>query len=113
MASILRKQVPRKQVHRRAAGVAVQYFHPEKGLNGHVLVTVDRAVGPVVEVDLVAKRGNDAIGSLLVVRDFEVLDLFADNPGGHRIDVEAIYVAADAVCFDERRAAAHERVRNP
>jgi hypothetical protein len=41
-----------------------------------------------------------------------VLDFLSHNPGGHRINIKPIYVASDPVRFNQRGAAAHERVSN-
>ena len=64
-------------------------------------------------MDLGAQRVHERTGGPLVGRDVERLDCFADDPGGHRIDVEAFHVASDAVRLDERRSASHERVGDP
>ena len=42
-----------------------------------------------------------------------MLDLLADDPGRHRVDVESIHVASDAIRLDERRSPSHERIGNP
>ncbi|MNC91635.1 hypothetical protein D3C83_79330 [compost metagenome] len=39
-------------------------------------------------------------------------DLFTDNPGRDRIDVEADHIATDPVSFDQRRAASDKRIRH-
>lgn len=39
-----------------------------------------------------------------------MVDLLAHDPGGHRIDVEPLHVAAESIRLQQRSAAAHERV---
>ena len=113
MPAILGEQVARKQVERRAARFAVEDLDPEEGFDGYVLVPVQRTASPIVAVDLGAKCDDEAVGGSPELRNVEVIDLFADDPGGHGIDVEAIDVAAHAVGLDQRCTAAHERVGNP
>ena len=110
MASILRQQVAGKQIDGRPAGFAIEHLDPQKRLHRHVRVPVARAGGPVVATDLGAQGVDERIGGLLVGREVDRLDLLADDPGRHRIDVEAIHVASDAIRLDERRPASHERV---
>ena len=101
------------QVERPAAGFAVEGLHPEKGLDRYVLVPVQRTTSPIIAIDFGPQRGNETIRGLAVCGNVETLDLFADDPGGHGIDVESIDAAANAVRLDQRRAAAHEWVGNP
>ena len=42
-----------------------------------------------------------------------MLNLLADDPGRHRVDVESIHVASDAIRLDERRPPSHEGIGNP
>ena len=110
MASVLGEQIAWKQIDGRTAGYAVQHLHPQKRLHGHVRVPVARTQGPVVAADLGTQRGDQPIGSTLVGFNVDRLELLADDPGGHRIDVESFDIASDAVRLDERRSAPHERV---
>ena len=54
-----------------------------------------------------------ARAALLVDCQVDMLDLLADDPGRHRVDVESVYVASDAIRLDERRSPTHERIGNP
>ena len=113
MPAVFCQEVSRKQVERRAAGFAVEYLDPEEGFDGNVLVAIEGTESPIVAVHLGAKCGDEVFGSLLVARNVEVLDCLSDDPGRHRTDVVAIYIAADAVRLDQRSAAAHERICDP
>ena len=113
MAPVLRDQVARKQVERLPARFAVLHLHPEEGLDRYVRVTVVRAGGTVVAIDVGSQRRDERTGGPLVGGDVDRLDLLADDPGGHRVDVEAFHVAADAVRLQERGSAAHERIGDP
>ena len=50
---------------------------------------MERAVREVELFDLRAKLAKQTGGLVFVGRQIEVLELLADDPGGHRIDVEA------------------------
>ena len=69
-----------------------------------------RAVGEVCSPDFPLKARQQSVGRLAVGVKIEMADLFADDPRGHRVDVESKHVTPDAVCLDERRASAHERI---
>ena len=64
-------------------------------------------------VDLGTECGDEGVRRPFVGANVEVLDLLADDPGGHRVDVEAFDVAANAVCLDQWRATTDERVDDP
>ena len=113
VAPVLGQQIAREQIDGRPAGFAVEHLDPEKGLHGHVRIAVARAGGPVVPIDLGAKRVDERTGGPLVDRQVDMFDLLADNPGRHRVDVESIHVASDAVRLKERRSPSHERIGNP
>ena len=110
MAPVLGKQIAWKQIDGRTAGFAVQHLHPQERLHGHVRVPVARTQGPVVATDLGTQCGDQRAGSALVSCQVERLEFLADDPGGHRVDVESFDVASDAVRLDERRSASHERI---
>ena len=113
MPAILRQQVPWKQIEGRIAGFAVEYLDPEKGFYRYILVAVEGAGSPVVAVDLGTECGDEGVRRPFVGANVEVLDLLADDPGGHRVDVEAFDVAANAVCLDQWRTTTDERVDDP
>ena len=113
VAPVLGEQVARKQIDGVPTGFAVEHLDPQKGLHGDVRVAVARAGGPVVPIDLGAERVDERPGGPLVDRQVDMLDLLADDPRRHRVDVEPIHVASDAIRLDERRSPSHERIGNP
>jgi len=68
MALVLGEQLARKQVNGRPAGFAGEDLDPEKGRHGHVRVSVARAGGPVVAIDLGAECVDERPSGPLVDR---------------------------------------------
>ena len=110
VSRVLGEKVARKQVERRSAGRAIEHLDPEEGFHGYIGVAVQGAGCPVIRIDIRAQVVDEGVGGSSVGRYVEVLDLLADDPGRHRVDIEALHVASDPVCLDQRRPPAHERV---
>ena len=108
---ILGEKVAGKEVERPAAAFAVENLDPQKGLNRHVSVAIMRAGCSVESVDLVPERGNESVGGPCVCSQIKGLDLLADNPGRHWVDIYALHIASKAIGFDKWRAPAHNRDR--
>lgn len=107
---VVREEVTRKQVNRHLASGAVDHLNPEEILDRDVVITVMRAVRAIGSADLAVEGSEELVGRRAVGHEVQVLDLFADDPGRHGIDVESQDITADAVGLDQRRAPAHERV---
>ena len=110
VAPVGRQQVSGEQIDRLAAPRAVERLDPQERLHRHLGVAVARAEGAVIASDLAAQRVDQAPGGPSVRGQIEMVDLLADDPGGHRIEVESLHVAAESIRLDQGGAAAHERV---
>ena len=113
MAAIRRQKVARKQIDQPPAGFAIEHLDPEEGFHRYIGVAVEGTERPVILIKVGAQGVDESTGSLFISRNVKLLDFLADDPGRHRIDIEAEHVASDAVRLDQRRSAAHKRIRYP
>ena len=112
VAGILGEQVAGEQWDALAAGPAVDLLDPQEVFYRHVLVAVERAIRAVEGVELGLQAVQQLCRGGPVGRQVKMLDLLADDPGGHRIYVAAEHVAPEAVGLDQRRPSPHEGVRD-
>jgi len=105
VATVLGKEIPRKQVEGEAAGITRQHLDPEKRLDGNVRVPIEGARCWVVGTHLAPQGGYKLGGSLLVVLHIQPANFFPDNPRSHGIDIKADDVTTEAVGLDQGRAA--------
>ena len=110
VSPIRRKQIPWKQIDRLFAGRTVDRLYPEERLYGYLCVAVARAGRTIVLPDLVVQRLDEGSCGPFIPRQVEMLDLLANDPGRHRIDVKSLHVATETVRFDQRGSAAHKRI---
>ena len=112
MTPILGEKVAREEIEGHPAGFAVEQLDPQKGLHGYVGVAVAGAGCPVIFTDLCPQASDESRGCPFIGRNVKVLDLLADDPRRHRVYIEALHGASEAVRLDQRRPAPHERVRD-
>ena len=113
MAPVGGEQVAREEIERPPALPAIEELHPDEGLHRDIGVAVERTGGPVERTDVGAQRGEQIGRGAPVGVEINPFDLFPDDPGRHRVDVEPFHIAADAVRLDERGSPAHERIPDP
>lgn len=113
MSATRGEQIPREQIDRLAAGRAVDRLHPQERLHGNLCVAVSRAGRAIVLPDLVVELLDERSCGAVIRRYVEMLDLLANDPGRHRVDVEPVHVASEPIGFDQRRSSAHERICDP
>lgn len=112
MPDVFSKQKPREQRDSRSACLAIDLLHPEPVFDGYISIPVQKTIGNIQELELLAQRTQQSGRGLGVSLQIQVFDFLAHNPGGHRVDVKALYIASDAICFNHWGAAAHERISN-
>lgn len=105
-------QIAGEQIDVGSTILAVDRLDPQEVLHWNVGIAVERAVGDVRVADLDRELLDESVSGASIGDDVQVVDLFADHPRRHRIDVEAQHVTADPVRFEQRRAAAHEWIRD-
>jgi hypothetical protein len=110
MTDVFGQEIPGEHIEPCPALVAGSCLDPEKIFRMGVGRTAERAAGPIEGADLRLQgipQGRRRIGIFLQIK---VLDLPVDDPPGHGIDVVSEDVATGPVGFQERGAAAHERI---
>ena len=112
MAGVAGDEIPGEQIDFGAAMLTVDRLDPEEVLHWHVRIAVERAVRDVRVSDLDRELVDESVGGVSVRGRVEVLDLFADHPRRHGIDVYAQHVAADPVRFEQRSSSPHEGIRD-
>ena len=101
---------PGNKIDRLFAGRTVDRLYPEERFYGYLCVAVARAGRTIVLPDLVVQRLDEGSCGPFIRRHVEMLDLLANDPGRHRIDVKSLHVATETVRFDQRGSAAHKRI---
>ena len=112
MAPILGEKVAREEIEGHPAGFAIEQLDPQEGLHRYVGVAVAGAGCPVIFTDVGPQASDESAGGPFIGRSVQVLDLLADDPRRHRVYIEALHGASEAVRLDQRRPAPHERVRD-
>lgn len=112
VAGVAGDEIPGEEIDLGAAMLAVGCLDPEKVLHGHVGIAIERTVRDVRVADLGRKLLDESVGGASVGVGVEVLDLFADHPRRHRIDVDAQHVTTDPVRFEQWSSAPHEGIRD-
>ncbi|MFY9557504.1 MAG: hypothetical protein WAV47_22570 [Blastocatellia bacterium] len=89
MTDVLRKQVTWEEVEFVAAVIAAKHFNPKEILDWCVGSAVYYAAGTIEITNVVLQRRPQISGRASVRRKIQMLDLLANNPPSHRVDVEA------------------------
>ena len=113
MSDIPCNQIPGEQIDRRAALRTLQRLDPEERLDRYILIPIERTGGTIVTSDVFLQRLRHAPCLDLVCLQIDEFHLLADDPGRHRIDVESLDVAADAIGLDQGRSSPHEGIHDP
>ena len=88
----------------------MQHLDPKEGFHGYIGVAVEGARCSVILADFGVQRVDERACGLLIGRNIQVLDFFADDPRRHRVDIETLYCTAKSVRLNQRRPTAHKRV---
>jgi hypothetical protein len=110
VSRVIGNEVAGEEIDVLAASCTVEHLDPQEILHRHVGIAVERASGAIAGADVALQRRQQRVGCLAVDAKIKVLDLFADDPRRHRVDIESEHVAADAVSLQEGGAAAHEGI---
>ena len=110
MPAILSEEIAGEQVDILSAAIAAQDLDPEEILHRHRIRAVNNATRGVEVSNLLLERRPQAGCRGAVGIEINVVELLADDPPRHRIDVETEDLAAQPVGLKDRSTAAHKRI---
>ena len=105
-----RQHVTKEEVNVALTGAASDNFDPEEILHRRHTVSVHDTASHVEITDARAQIRPELRCGLPIRRQVDVIELLADDPPCHWIDVMTYHLAAQPVGFENRRATAHERI---
>ena len=112
MPRIFRQHVARKQIEPLTARRARPRLHPQEILDVSILPT-GHGASRFVEVSDFLREVIEQLSRLFRIGlQVDRVDLFMHDPCSHRINIRPNDVAPNSVGFKQRRATAHERVRD-
>jgi hypothetical protein len=112
VATVGGKEIAGEEVEVQTALGAGVDLDPQEILDVSLRALALRASRVIERSNLLREAPYQGLSGLPVRHEVQVLDLLADDPIGHRVDVVAYGIASQAIRFDKRRPAAHERVRH-
>ena len=112
VSRVLRQHVAGEEVELLAAVPANPSFHPQEVFDVGVLSAGDGTPGLVEVPDLPRELVDQTRGFSRVGIEVDTVNLLADDPGSHRVDVRPDHVAANPVRLKERSAPAHKWIRD-
>lgn len=107
---VLGEHIAGEQIEALGAGRAGAGLDPEEILDVGIGTSGHWATSLVEATDFTRQVRDELLGGLLIGGKIEGLDLFADNPCGHWINICADDITTKAISFEKWRAATHERV---
>ena len=110
--SVRGKQIAGKQIDILPTVAAGNHFDPQKILNRGVLFRKEH-IPCGTDVRFLFPAFGSGIRRLVIGLQIQMLDFLFDDPIRHGVDIEADHVATQAVRFQKRRSAPHERIGDP
>lgn len=110
MPFVFGNQIARKEVELPGTLRTREDFDPQKVFDRKVLGAIVRTARGVVSLKLIPKCAEKRGGGRQVAVHIQRFDLFFDNPGHHRVDIDSQDVTAKAIGLNQRSAAAHEGI---